>query len=73
LLEKLARQNRKRDTELIVRAKDSTAYGTMTVPASTAQLGISGPSGALRFGTKAAGNGVARQMTWYFAPWSPMP
>ena len=42
LLEKLARQNRKRIPELILHAKDSTAYGTMTVPASTAQLGISG-------------------------------
>jgi catalase len=60
LLEKLARRNRKRIPELIVHAKDSTAYGTMTVPASTAQLGISGPSGALTFGKKAAGDGLAR-------------
>jgi len=58
LLEKLARQNRKRIPELIVHAKESTAYGTMTVPASTAQLGISGLSGALTFGTK------RRAMAW---------
>ena len=60
LLEKLAHQNRERISERIVHAKGSTAYGTMTVPASTAQLGISGPSGALSFGTKAAGDGLAR-------------
>jgi hypothetical protein len=63
LLEELARQNRKRIPELIVHAKDSTAYGTMTVPASTPRLGISGLPGtaqALTFGTKAAGDGPAR-------------
>jgi len=63
LLEKLAHQNRERISERIVHAKGSTAYGTTTVRGPTAQLGISGFRellGALAFGTKAAGDGLAR-------------
>ena len=48
LLEKLAHQNRERISERVVHAKGSTAYGTMTVPGPTAQLGISGLPGDAR-------------------------